>query len=257
MNFRKLARRIVALAMPLLISPFVLREGNAATDVPERLSTYEMEGKIGDQIIGASMTIANHDEYVAGHYFYGRHLKDIPLTGRRVGDGLVLTEPGGGTFQLHFVTNEQTLHRPLDFYYSTGLQGQWVQNARSLPVVLGFTWEYDGPTRTRFYADVTRETDAVFEAKAQRFVRGVLENRRELAAGAIDYPLIVRHGRKKFVVVDQKMLLRRWQEVFTPSLKASLRRALPHEMFVRNGEAMIGNGEVWFSAKGAAIVQGE
>jgi hypothetical protein len=41
-----------------------------------------------------------------------------------------------------------------------------------------------------------------------------------------------------------------WNDFFTPAMIAELQRALPHDMFVHNGMAMIGNGEAWFDAKG-------
>lgn len=39
-----------------------------------------------------------------------------------------------------------------------------------------------------------------------------------------------------------------------PRRREVLRQAIPHEMFKRDGVAMVANGAVWFDAKGAKVL---
>lgn len=105
----------------------------------------------------------------------------------------------------------------------------------------------------RWYADVTNDSDAAFEARARRFVEAVIRGDRAGAAGAVSYPLRVnaRHTRS---IRNRAALLAAWNSIFTSAVLANLRDAMPHEMFVRNGQAMVANGTVWFDGKGASVV---
>jgi len=38
--------------------------------------------------------------------------------------------------------------------------------------------------------------------------------------------------------------------VFSPAFIAKLREDIPHEMFVDEGEAMLGQGQLWFDGRG-------
>ena len=73
------------------------------------------------------------------------------------------------------------------------------------------------------------------------------------AANLVSYPLRV-NGRRTADIRTTAALLANWDRIFTPALKLRLRQAIPHEMFVRNGLAMVADGAVWFNGKGAAVV---
>jgi hypothetical protein len=48
-----------------------------------------------------------------------------------------------------------------------------------------------------------------------------------------------------------------WSRVFSPAFIAKLREDIPHEMFVHEGEAMLGQGKLWFDDKGLTVVNAE
>ncbi|MBE7212789.1 MAG: hypothetical protein INR65_17385 [Gluconacetobacter diazotrophicus] len=214
--------------------------------------TQEVRGTVGPYRVGGALVVRDGRVFEAGHYFYASRLANIPLRGTMHGGELELTEPGGGTFRLRLVHPGAT--GPVtEFGNATGLDGSWSGNGRTLPVRLDFDWGAPGPWPVRRYGDVTADPDAVFEGKVRRFVAAVLSGDRTAASGFVSYPLRV-NGAAGFVVRTRVELPARWDAVFTPAVLAALRAAIPHEMFVRNGQAMIGNGQAWFDAAGLCAV---
>lgn len=220
----------------------------------EQVVQHQYEGNLGQSRIG--MTVTRQGNTIAGgHYFYQKFLRDIPITGATEGSHITLTEPGGGRFQLHFVGNGSEGGEPLDFENSIGMDGVWTSadKARSYPVSLRGTLIREGRGDGRRYRTVTSESDAAFEARVQSFFRAVLREDKATAVRFISYPLSVRFpNRKGKKFQNSAELLAAWNEVFTPAMIAKFKRDLPHDMFVRNGMAMLGQGEAWFDAKGLA-----
>lgn len=230
--------------------------GSACAEAPPKgVETLELAGKIGSHEIGMNLTVRDHVSIDDGHYFYAGPLKDIPLKAMVHGESVVLTEPGGGEFELHFTSNGSAKGQALNFYNSTGLEGSWHRGATVLPVKLGFDWLFPEVKRNPWYAYATNESDAVFEAKAQRFVRGALAGDRTMVAEAVAYPLRVESRGRAMKIRNAHELEAHWEQIFTPKFLAQLKDALPHEMFVHDGMAMILNGQVWFATGGAAIVR--
>ena len=249
-----MAFAIKAAALGLAMT-VVLASSASAEDPPKGLSTFGMSGKIGAYPVGMQLTVRDHRDFASGHYFYVKTLADIPLTGRMEGDVLTLREPGGGAFRLHLVSNASAQGQVLTFYNSTGLAGTWTQGAKILPVEIGFSTSYDGPPRARHYGEMTDEPDTVVEARAGAFLKAAVRGDRVAAANAVSYPLRVNGNRPK-TIRGKAELVGQWNSIFTPSLVAALHEAVPHEMFVRNGMAMVGDGVVWFDAKGAKVING-
>ena len=217
---------------------------------------HQYEGSLGKSRIG--MTILREgDKIEGGHYFYQRYLVDIPITGT-VEDGsrVTLREPGGGTFHLHFVGNGSEGNEPLDFENSIGMEGTWssADGSRSYPVTLHGTVIRDGEGGRR-YGDVTTEDDARFERHVQTFFRAVLNGDKATAVASISYPLDVSFPNGKSRKYENAaQVLAGWNDLFTPAMMALLRQDLPHDMFVHDGMAMLGNGEAWFDARGLAAL---
>jgi hypothetical protein len=235
----------------------ILASASLAASVapPKGLSINELEGKVGPYVVGMNLKVRDHVEVESGHYFYASKLLDIPLKAHVQGENVTLEEPGGGVFHLHFVTNSAEKGQALNFYTSTGLEGSWTRGDTTLPVVLQFSTVYDNddPAERGWYADVTSEPDAAFERRVQTFLRAVVTGDRRTAAQGVSYPLRVGvKGPRPLVIRTQADLLANWDRIFTPKLVARLRDALPHEMFVHNGQAMVLNGRIWFDAKGAS-----
>ena len=207
-----------------------------------------LDGSIGPHGVGAHITVRNRTGFVAGHYFYARNPIDIGLTGGMQGDRLVLHGDDGSTLNLHFETVSPASKPPLTFYSSTSLVGTWTKGTTTLPVTLGMNLS-GGPQGASRYEDVTKEPAEVFEARARRFINGALSGNKAETASATSFPLNI--GDRRAFVRTRQELFRRWNEIFTPCLLSNLKLAVPHEMFVHGGFAMVSNGTVWFDAKGA------
>lgn len=65
----------------------------------------------------------------------------------------------------------------------------------------------------------------------------------------VSYPLKVNSefGKKHVDIPSRKALTARYADVFSPSVIERITKSNPHEVFCRDGMAMIGNGTVWFA----------
>ena len=191
---------------------------------------------------------------IGGHYFYAKYLKDIPLNAGTQGTGIILYEPGGGQFALRLKGNGSEAGKPLNFRNSVGLEGRWMKGASSYPVALQIEGSTKSTADGRCYGDVTSESDAAFEARVQAFYKAVLSGDRSAAARFVDFPLRVNHAGKTRLIHSAAELSSQWNDIFTPACVDAFRSAVPHDMFVRNGQAMLGNGVAWFDSKGVQVI---
>lgn len=222
-----------------------------AEEPPKGLTNWDMTGTVGPYPIGLNATVRDYRLVVEGYYFYASRLTNIPLAASQQGDTLVLAEPGGGVFRLHLVGD--SAGAPLSFYTSTGLAGTWTDGGKTLPVTLSFGTSRDGGVPSPRYGDVTSRSDAAFEATVRRFLTAALAGDKATAAGAVSYPLRI-NGKKGRAIRNKAELAAQWSRIFTPAILAELKRGMPHDMFVRNGMAMLGNGIAWFDDKGLAVL---
>ena len=221
-------------------------------DVHHDVTDQALIGFIGPYRVGMHLTVQNQKTLLAGHYFYAPRPIDIPLKVGAIGEEITLREVGGGVFRLHLETNGKTVTHPLDFSTSTSLVGRWTKGTRTLPVRLDF--DFSGAPQGSFrYRGITSEPPAAFEARVQRFLHGATADNRAEAASAVSYPLKV-NGTKPLLVRDRADLFHQWRRIFTSCYVASLKTAVPHEMFVRGVSAMVANGAAWFDAKGATTL---
>jgi len=223
-----------------------------AVAVPARADTYEMVGTVGTHPVGAALTIAG-DRFTSGHYFYASQVKNIPLTGSQDGTSLTLTEPGGGVFRLKLQGNGGVGGDGSSFSTSVALVGTWTQGAEVLPVKLGFDWNFQGDPADGMYHEVTTEPDAAYEARVGGFLKAVLAGDKAGAAKLVSYPLTV-NGRHPLTLKTPASFIAHWNTIFPPAMLAELRTAIPHEMFVHEGQAMVAGGAAWFDAKGASAL---
>jgi hypothetical protein len=223
-----------------------------ATDI----QNDQYEGTLGTSRIG--MTVIREGNVIkGGHYFYQRFLQDIPITGSTQNSQITLMEAGGGTFHLHFVGNGSEGGQPLNFENSVGMNGIWMSSdgSRSYPVSLRGSTFSEGENTGRRYRDVTDESDSAFESRVQTAFRAILRGDKTTAVRFISFPLRVNSPAsrgKKFR--NREEVLAAWNDLFTPSMMAKLQDALPHDMFVHQGMAMLGDGDAWFDSKGLAVL---
>lgn len=218
------------------------------------VSKVTFAGTIGQSRIGMTLLVNVAGKVIGGHYFYAKYLKDIPLTAGTQGSGIILYEPEGGQFALRFKGNRSEAGKPLNFRNSVGMEGRWMKGASSYPVALQVEGSIEGPANARWYQDVTSDSDAAFESKVQAFYKAVLSGDRAIAARNVDFPLRINHAGKSRIVHSAAELSTQWNEIFTPACIDAFRNAMPHDMFVRNGQAMLGDGVAWFGPKGAQAI---
>jgi hypothetical protein len=210
------------------------------------VETWSLSGTVGTHAVGMQLTTGKGATFAASHYFYDSQLKDIPLTGAETGASVTLKEPGGGVFHL-------TLQGGANFGAANGLTGTWTQGSQTLPVKLSLDGASTGGAPGHIYADVTKESDAAFEARVRKFLSAVLAGNKAVAASAVSYPLAV-NGAHKLTIKNAAQLEADWAQIFTPALIAQLKTAVPHDMFVHNGQAMLAGGVAWFDDKGASAL---
>lgn len=232
----------------------VIAGGAARAQVAATVNRIVFAGTVGQDRIGMVLQIDASEKIVGGHFFYAKDLKDIPLKAGTQGTGMILYAPDGGQFALRFKGNGSEGGKPLSFNNSVGLDGRWMKGASSYPVKLRMEFAKQMMSNGRWYADVTSESDSAFEAKVQNFYSAVLKGDKAAAADFVDFPLQVNANGKSTKVVSAAELSAQWDQIFTPACLDAFRNAMPHDMFVRNRQAMLGNGVAWFGAKGVQVI---
>jgi hypothetical protein len=219
----------------------------------DRPESMEARGTIGPYRIGLNYTVCRNTELVAAHYFYASQLKNVPLTGTVRGESVALQGTDGSTFRLHFVGNGSNGDQPLTFYNSIGLRGSWSLGGRDLPTELQFEHSTENPEQ-RLYSQVTSQSDAAFETMVKSAQEAILKGDPNAASKYIHFPLKVNAEPRSFSIGSQTELQRHWSQIFTDDFLAKLRNDVPHEMLVHDGEAMLGDGELWFDDRGLVTV---
>jgi hypothetical protein len=238
-------KRIVALTLTFCVV------GVAQSPSPERdqLMSMEARGRVGSYRIGLNYTVRHNTELVSAHYFYDTQLKDIPLNGVVSGEDVDLKGEDGSAFNLHFVGNGSNGKDPLTFYNSIGLSGFWTLGRHTLPVNLRFQHSTENPG-TRLYVQVTDQPDSAYEAMISSVKQAMLKGDVAELAKHIEFPLRVNGTHRSLTIRNPMELKANWSKIFTPEFLSKLRTDVTHEMFVHEGETMLGDGELWFDDKG-------
>jgi hypothetical protein len=210
------------------------------------------EGTLGQARIGLTLIVKADNTITGGHYFYAKYLTDIPLTGAMKPGTVMLKGQDGGSFDLKFKGNGSEGAKPMDFNTSVGLEGTWSTDGKSLPVKLDMGGM--SSAASRWYADVTDQSDAAFEARAQAFYKAALAGDRAAAAKYVAFPLRVNQNGKSRMIHSAAELSAQWESIFTPAYLTALKKDIPHDMSVAKGQAMLGPGDVWFGDKGVTAL---
>lgn len=218
---------------------------------------FKLQGVVGTARIGMTLDITETTINLSTHYFYVTHLKDIPLTGTLSSANgeflLILNEPSGGIFTLHY--KDKGDHPDKFLYTGNNLNGTWSQNGKELPVTLTYLEGYEGGVPDRLYASINSESNEVFEARVCGFRDSVLSGDAKTATKFIRFPLDVNiTGHQSLTIKSSRQLKTDWDRIFSETWLAAARAAVPHELFVKDGMAMLGDGLVWFGPKGAQVI---
>lgn len=101
---------------------------------------------------------------------------------------------------------------------------------------------------------MTDKSDAAFESMVNAARDAILSGNSVATARYVHFPLLVNTSHKNLVIHSASALETNWSAIFTPDFVAKLRLDSTHEMFVHNGEAMLGDGELWFDDRGLVAV---
>lgn len=215
----------------------------------DKLESMEATGTVGQYRIGLNYTVREQTDLVEAHYFYVSQSKNIPLTGAVSGESVHFHGADGSDFTLHFIGNGSNGKDHLTFYNSVGLTGTWTLGNRDLPAELHFSHSTANPGQ-RLYSQVTDKSDAAFESMVNAAKDAILSGDPVATARYVHFPLLVNTSHENRVIHSLSALRTNWSAIFAPDFIAKLRLDSTHEMFVHNGEAMLGDGELWFDDRG-------
>ena len=237
----------------ILVGTFPAHSGATVTQEAASPSQISYQGTLGPARIGLVIVVRG-GTIAGGHYFYARYLTDIALTGSIQGGAVELRGQDGGSFALKFVGNGSDGGKPLTFDNSVGLAGTWSKDGKSYPVKLTMQGQSVVSSSGRWYEMLTGESDAAFEAGVQGFYKAVLAGNRGEAARYVSFPLRVNRNGKSRMIRNAAELRAQWESIFIPAYIAALKDDLPHDLGIVQGQAMLGNGDAFFSDKGVTAV---
>lgn len=236
---------LILIAVPIALAAQGTSDAN--------LSSMEMYGTIGPHKVGLNYTVRNDTKLVAAHYFYASNLTNIALAGSVKGETVEFKGEDGSVFHLHFVGNGSNGSRPLTFDNSIGLSGTWALGSRTLPVKLQDDHGTPNPGQP-LYAQVTNHSDAKFEEMVRTVRKAILSDDAHLVAMYVSLPLRVNFEHHVLTIRSRAQFEADWSLIFSPAMVARIRADIPHEMFVHEGEAMLGSGDLWFDQRGVAAI---
>jgi hypothetical protein len=255
MRFGRRLRTAVQTYFPWAFAAILsLSLGRALAQEAGNATLLSYQGTLGPTRIGLTVVVKSSNTITGGHYFYAKYLTDIPLTGTMKSGGLSLDGKDGGAFALAFVGNGSEGGKPLNFDNSVGLEGTWSKDGKSLPVKLAAEGQSPVTASGRWYEMVTGQSDAAFEAKAQGFCKAALAGDSAAAAKYVSFPLRVNHNGKNRTIHNAAELAAQWETIFTPAYLTALKNDIPHDLSVIQGQAMLGDGQAFFSDQGATAL---
>jgi hypothetical protein len=206
------------------------------------------------------LVTADAPNELAGTYFYKNNLKDFPLKGSIHRREVVLEqfEDNGhlrGTFRLSMPERDPKgrLAGTLD---GEVLVGEWRDSRGDKPTAVYLKLQdiLTGYKKlTDRYASTGAAADAELESNVQAFYSAVLRGDKVTASGLVRYPLAVRNSHKPGTIRTKAQFIGNYELIFTREYLECIRSRTPHNMFVHNGEVMLGKGEVWFDGQGFAV----
>jgi hypothetical protein len=189
-----------------------------------------------------------------GWYFTSPSFEDHPVEGQWTEDGFTLDEKNGDRLTLHYVRERSSgkPNQPLSLDVITTLKGDWSRSSHQQPLTLTIQFARGPLINGRWYDFGT--SDPAIEKNAQSFLSAVIRNNPAIAARYVDYPLATRMNGKKVKIRNRQEFISRYLQIFPAGAAEKAEGALPHDMFTRDSLAMVLDGGIWFSEKGAASI---
>ncbi|VVD83701.1 hypothetical protein [Pandoraea terrigena] len=262
----RVARRVIVASLGALtllfaaLAPSMARADcdPAGRDVANRLMTYT--GQLGERNPLRLVLRPSSGGKLEGRYANASSLGDTYLTGKLENKSrLHLTEFDAGgmpraTFDGEFAANDDVNRQRGASSSCEIISGQWkdLRNGRSVPFELALASIQSGKI-DHLYDVAGVSDDETLNRAATQFRKGVLDDRRDVVAQLIRYPLHVTLHGKTLMLRNPKSLLARYNEIFTDGYVRTIGAAVPRLMFARDQGVMLGDGAVWFDASGRVI----
>lgn len=266
LGVRLQARRLIVAGLStltLLLSAFAPSVARADCDPSDRdianhLMTYS--GQLGERNPLRLVLRPTSGGKLEGRYANASSQSDTYLTGKlEAKSRLHLTEFDAGgmpraTFEGEFSSSDDTNRQRGASPACEAISGQWkdLRTGRSVPFELTLSSIQSGKIG-HLYGIAGVSDDETINRAATQFRKGVLDDRRDVVAQLIRYPLHVSLRGKTLILRNPKSLLARYNEIFTDSYVRTIGAAVPRLMFARDQGVMLGDGAVWFDANGRVI----
>lgn len=203
------------------------------------------------------MTLQFKDDDVSGVYFYTSQLKDISLQGhggaaREIAlDELDFKKVEVAKFVAAFPAHDTKWGNGKTDLECEVISGSWQKNGadQKLPVHLTLAGITHGTLARPYGEDIDAE---LVHKRALQFQNAVKTNDKNVVAASMAYPVGVTLA-KRTTIANAREFLRHYDAIFTPAYKAKVAAGIPRNMFERNGNLMLGSGEVWFQNDGKVI----
>lgn len=224
---------------------------------PDWLNNYD--GSIGDRY-QIRMTLVISDDKVTGLYFYASQMKDIALKGTITnGTTIVLDEIDtagrvAARFEGKFLDSDPSSKFGNSKLECEVIVGTWqrIDSTQSMPVYLSFANSTAGSLTNR-YAVAGAEDDNSVNRNVYRFWNAVRQGDKKTVASLVTYPIQVKVAGQAKQMLGPDVLIAHYDEIFSAKYREVISNASPVNLFVNGQGIMLGNGEVWFDAKGKVI----
>lgn len=227
-------------------------------DIANHLMTYS--GQLGKRNPLRLVLRPSSGGKLEGRYANASSLSDTHLTGKLENKSrLQLTEVDAGgmpraTFEGEFASTDDANRQRGMSSNCEVISGRWrdLRSGRSVPFELTLSSIQSGKI-DHLYDVAGVSDDETLNRAATQFRKGVLDDRRDVVAQSIRYPLRVSLRGKTLILRNPKSLLARYNEIFTDGYIRTIGAAVPRLMFARDQGVMLGDGAVWFDASGHVI----
>ncbi|WP_150668679.1 hypothetical protein [Pandoraea anhela] len=250
-------------ALTLLLTVFAPTAAHADCDPSDRnianhLMTYS--GQLGERNPLRLVLRPTSGGKLEGRYANASSQSDTQLTGKIDNKShLHLTEVDAGgmpraIFDGEFAAADDVNRQQGASSACEVISGQWkdLRSGRTVPFELSLASIQTGKI-DHLYAVAGANDDELVNRAATQFRKGVLDDRRDVIAQSIRYPLHVSLRGKTLILRNPKSLLARYNDIFTDGFVRTIGAAVPRLMFARDQGVMLGDGAVWFDATGRVI----
>ncbi|MGO9481962.1 MAG: hypothetical protein ACLP05_09315 [Candidatus Kryptoniota bacterium] len=214
--------------------------------------TFVDTGDVSDSLVGRQLS---------GSYFFVDKLKDIQFSGVSKTDrSIELYQRDDKGNSVGHLIGAFPKTDPKGGFEGSTLQdeiitGTWYTGKATvgLTVYLKLESAISRAPNGQRYSLIGVKNDSVFETEVRNFKDAVLRGDSLTVSKGIAYPIKVNIDGKTRRIRNKSAFLHDYDKIMYPKLFDAIRKSIPHNMFVNDEGAMLGDGIVWFDATGRVI----